>query len=368
MKIVYLYESGRTAKVNALKDGTLPSEFFYGALELERRGHTIELVEANEVRAQSKLRIAAELLIPLRYLPAKMYYAQLSGVKRILPQLENADVIIATTPGLAFSLAFWKKLGYITIPRDFIGIHCGNLNYSHNWVRIQFSKSLFKEMRTMLYGYGELNPLVAMFGLERNRIEVNLFGVDIDFWHPDPDLPREDYILSVGNDSRRDYNLLIATARQVNRPFKILTKRELPADLPDNVEVIRGSWHGQGLSDHELRELYQKAFCVTIPLLDSKQPSGQSVTLQAMACGTPVIMTKTEGIWESEKLLERSNVLLVDPGQIGQLLSSIEELCESSSLWQKLSAGGLRYTAEYGTIDQFADTMEALCLTIMELS
>ena len=44
---------------------------------------------------------------------------------------------------------------------------------------------------------------------------------------------------------------------------------------------------------------------------DVPQPSGQSVTLQASACGRPVVLTRTRGLWDPEQLRDGENVLLV---------------------------------------------------------
>jgi len=64
----------------------------------------------------------------------------------------------------------------------------------------------------------------------------------------------------LGNDFQRDYALLIEVAKLINMRIKVITERDIPADIPPNVEVIRGSYTNTGLSDLQLRELYQKAF------------------------------------------------------------------------------------------------------------
>ena len=56
------------------------------------------------------------------------------------------------------------------------------------------------------------------------------------------------------------------------------------------------------ISQMKIRELYQDAFAIIIPLKDVFQPSGYSVTLQAMACGKPVVLTKTKGLWAQKYL------------------------------------------------------------------
>ena len=79
-------------------------------------------------------------------------------------------------------------------------------------------------MWTQLFGEGELADVKKFYDVPDSRIEVNQFGVDTEFWQPgDGD---QDYILSVGNDERRDYGLLIQAAREVNRNIKIVTRHK----------------------------------------------------------------------------------------------------------------------------------------------
>ncbi len=366
MRIIYLYLPGRLARLPDLRSGSIPTEFFYGAPELEELGHDVEYIDVCDVPAVNKLRIVVELLLRNKYLPAKVYFSILFGVKKILPSLKGADVIVATVPGIAFSLAIWKVLGMVSLSRSFIAIHCGLFNYSQNGVRKIVSKRLFQHMRTQLFGEGELDRMQECFVIPNNRIEVNCFGVDETFWTPSESGVESNYILAVGNDSRRDYELLIKAAGRIDKKVKILTKRELPAKLPDNVEVLNGSWHTREVGDAELRELYRNAFCVVVPLTESIQPSGQSVTLQAMACGTPVVLTQTKGLWENQELQHGKNILFTEVGNTQMLIDSVRLLEEDMDMWQKMSKAGRHYIEKYGCVGQFAVRMEAACTRVLE--
>ena len=44
-----------------------------------------------------------------------------------------------------------------------------------------------------------------------------------------------------------------------------------------------------------MRELYDRSRIVILPLINSFQPSGQSVTLQSLSMGLPTLITKTKG-------------------------------------------------------------------------
>ena len=361
MRIVYLYQPGRLVRIPDLRSGGIPTEFFYGAPELEIRGHDVEYLEVHDTPAINKLRIAVELLIRPKYLPAKVYFSLFFGVKKILPALQEADVVVATTPGIAFSLTMWRWFSNAEIPRACVAIHCGILKYSQNGIRLMLSRYLFRKMWTQLFGEGELEAMKTCFRIPDQRIMVNCFGIDEKFWTPPSSGERGDYVLAVGNDAMRDYELLVQAAEGIGKTVKLLTRRALPPNLPDNIEVLHGSWHTQALGDDELRELYRRAFCVIVPLKNSIQPAGQSVTLQAMACGTPVILTRTDGLWENKNLRHGENVLFVESGQVSQLVDAVRLLESDTDMWQKMSCEGRNYVMEHGRIVWFADRMETMC-------
>ena len=60
----------------------------------------------------------------------------------------------------------------------------------------------------------------------------------------------------------------------------------------------------------KILESFIKNLCCNSTLLKNVfQPSGYSVTLQAMACGKPVILTKTRGLWAPEIFVNFKNCI-----------------------------------------------------------
>ena len=100
---------------------------------------------------------------------------------------------------------------------------------------------------------------------------------------------------------------------------------------------------------------------VVIPLKNSPQPSGQSVCLQAMACGKVVILTRTDGLWSNETMRDSENVKFVPPGDKKALMDAIKQLVRDS--WQRNKVGNsARETACLeGKITAFAGRLEAFC-------
>jgi glycosyltransferase involved in cell wall biosynthesis len=195
-----------------------------------------------------------------------------------------------------------------------------------------------------------------------NRLQVNQFGIDTKFWLPGQS-QIGDYILAVGNDMRRDYSLLTQLAKRMERRFIVVTRQNL-GEIPSNVQQIQGNWHEQTLSDEGLRQLYQDAIMVVTPLQESVQPSGQSVCLQAMACGKPVVLTKTTGLWSEEMMRDGENVSLVAPGDIESLHRAVSVLLTDQEYCQKLGETARRTVCDEADISLFASRLENLATQI----
>ena len=86
----------------------------------------------------------------------------------------------------------------------------------------------------------------------------------------------------------------------------------------DNVTLINGSWGNKDYSDKFIHELYTDASITIIPIKESLQPSGQSVALQSMSSGTPVIITKTEGFWAPNDFNDNGNILFTTSNELSE--------------------------------------------------
>jgi glycosyltransferase involved in cell wall biosynthesis len=364
MRIAFVYLPGRLARLEGARTGKVPTDFFYGAIELEKRGHEIGYFELLEQQRANAIQLALRYGVRTRHLPIKTYSESIDAAWRMRSELGGFDVVVATTNASAFSLGIWKKLRCFAPP--IVGIICGLLNYPLNKPRIAMTRSVLNQMQAHLFGKGEFEPVKRAYDIQDDRLQVNCFGVDLKFWNSGGQAERDEYVLSVGNDSRRDYLTLLEAAKQTDRRFVIVTKRELPEPLPPNVDVIRGAWDSHELDDSALRELYRKAFCVVVPLQPGVQPSGQSVTLQAMACGTPVVLSQTQGLWEDEFLVDKNNILLVPPESPVALAEALNSLHGDNLLWNQLSAKGRLYVEEHGSIEQFARRLEVSCEKVVE--
>lgn len=362
-KIAFLYMKGRLARLADVESGAAPTEFFYGAIELVRRGFAVQHIEIDGSRPAT----LAERVLGRLWLrsarPVKLEPGIVMQAYELAGQLNAADCLVATGGNIAYALAALARVGVIRKP--IIGIQCGVLNFKHSFLRRTISAALLRRMDTFLFGEGELQPMREFFQLPEDIISVNLFGVDANFWRPDPSVAR-DIVLSIGNDHRRDFKTLVEAAAQIPAPVHIITNLPLPDNLPSNIVHHRGSWHGTEFSDERIRELYQRARVVVVPLHASNQPSGQSVTLQAMACGAPVVLTETEGLWSREQMLDGRNVLFVRPHDSVQLAARVRELIGDDRAIELLGRAGRETVEESGNIERFADRVARQCERAIE--
>jgi hypothetical protein len=169
------------------------------------------------------------------------------------------------------------------------------------------------------------------------------FGVDTDFWRPVSAEPL-DAVVAVGQDPNRDYELLASAPGR--HPTWIVTRRRVALpDGADHVKITSGDFFGaDSLSDTGLRRLYCAARAVVVPLKNVYQPTGYSVTLQAMSCGKPVILSNIKGLWTRTLLKDGENCLLVPPGDAKALGAAIARV-RADPVWAAKIGTAARKTA-----------------------
>lgn len=356
MKIAFVYMPGRLARLPAVVRGEAPTEFFYGALELARNGHAVSHFEIGADAATGD----GLWDLPRRFqlMPPKTDGRTLRAAARLCRQLDGFDCVVATASKLAFALGLCALAGRLR-PR-LLAIQCGVLNLPQNTFQRVLTARLLRGMSSMVFGDAERAPMQRAYRIETAALTVNQFGVDTRFWSPGETPTAGAGVVSVGSDGLRDYATLLAAAPRISAPIKLVTIHPLPESLPSNVNVRRGTWREPALSDVGLRELYRAARVVVVPLRPSLQPSGQSVTLQAMACGRAVVLTETQGLWSREMMRDGENVLFCRPGDAADLAAKTARVIEDSALAARLGTAARETVLKMARIEDFAARIAAL--------
>jgi glycosyltransferase involved in cell wall biosynthesis len=189
---------------------------------------------------------------------------------------------------------------------------------------------------------------VRWFGVSRARIEIVPNGVG-DFFSPDGE--DNDYVLFVGTiEPRKGLDDLLAVwdSLPTPRPRLVLCGDAGWGDvrLPRDAEVT-------GYVDRiRVRELYRHALAFVYP---SRYEGFGIPPLEAMACGAPVIATRTGAIPEYAD----GAALLIDPGDRTGLRDALVRVLTDAPLRRELRARGIERAKTY-TWDRSAALMTQL--------
>ena len=127
-----------------------------------------------------------------------------------------------------------------------------------------------------------------------------------------------------------------------------------------NVELYIGDWNSNIFSDEFLRNIYEQSVLSIIPVKNSTQPSGQSVGLQSMMMGVPVMITKTMGFWDYDEFNHGENIYFVNENNINQWEKHINSLLSDKSLLNSLSKNGNSTVKNKFSLKNFSENLKSI--------
>lgn len=308
-----------------------PKEFLYGAAKLIAHNR-VNAVFSNKQRST----ILRKLLYFVEKPFTKIYLLgmPLEIVFENFKEVRNSSVIMCVNDAISFAVLFFKKIGVLNAPviTLFQSLPERRLRY---FSQIPFAtylvRTLLKESdHVLVLSSAAKWEMIKAFGVDINNVEIFHFGTDLSFWKAAGFDDRENFILSVGNDHNRDYQTLISALPDRVR-LKVVTQKPIPQS--NHVEVLNG------LDNKELRSLYQRALMVVTPSRKIlNESSGLSSTLQAMACGAPVVVS--DSLPMRELFGHKQAVSFYEPENPDSLRSKIELLMASKKEREVLSKRG----------------------------
>jgi hypothetical protein len=348
-QVVLVVKGGRDHRYDRLRSGEeVPREFFYGYFDLMEAGVPTAFMSS----AGSNPGVAGLLADKAERAFAYLTALGIRPLSTLLArnQLQGADVVISYTDG--FSLSMGLGLGQLANRPVLLGGFHGLTDIEEReeirgagLVRRLIARSLRGLDHTFFFGEADREEAIRRYELSRELTSVIPFGVDTEFWRPEPTVPVRNVAVAIGQDMNRDFDLLAAAPGR--NPTHIVTRRAV--NVPSgasHVTVATGDFFGSNsMSDQELRTLYNMASVVVVPLKDVNQPTGYSVTLQAMSCGRPVILSRIRGLWSPDLLKDGENCLLIPPSDRDALGRAITLILNDRELATRLGAAA-RSTAE----------------------
>ena len=189
--------------------------------------------------------------------------------------------------------------------------------------------------RIVFFSANQTDVIERQLRVPRSRLRNVHFGIDHETFRP-RDLPDEGFVLAVGRDAGRDWRTFLDAVRDLDVPIKVACRTGAldGLDVPANVETL-------GFVDRDTyRDLLGRGRVVVVASEPRDYPTGQSVTLEAMASGRCCVVTDTVAM--TEYLVDGQTALLVPPHDVAALRDTIRRALADDAL---CGAVGLRARA-----------------------
>lgn len=180
--------------------------------------------------------------------------------------------------------------------------------------------------------------------------------VDESFFCPDASVAEEDYVLSVGSESR-DYETLMRAAQRLPFRFKILSsspwcrrKNQTRASVCSNIEFL------SRVSYVEMRDLYRRARLVVVPLKNVTYAAGLNGVEEAITVNKPVIVSASRGIIDYVDHLR--NAYLVPCGDADAMANAVQEVHRDESLRRRLRSGTECDVSDWASLGRYVSALE----------
>jgi glycosyltransferase involved in cell wall biosynthesis len=337
-----------------------PSRYsLYGLDELRAAGFAVD--HDLEPRYEPGARVRAEARILDRAVRlGGGYSGDFARVLASAGAFNRADVVFSTVDTVGIPLALLGRLGRVNPPVVYAAIGLPErLGQLRGGAARQLFAAAFRRVDTVIaYGSSEVDALQGWLDGRGPKVEFVAFGVDEEYFRPDPDAAIEHDVVSIGADPRRDFALLLEVAnRQPGRTFLVVASsdnaRKL-GSLPANVRLE------VDIPFSRVRDCLLSARVVALPVRENSYSGATTTLLQGMACAKPVVVSRTAAIARGYHLDDGGNCRLVTPGDPDAFERAVLDVLEDPSRAESLGRRArdtverhltwTRYTRELGRL------------------
>ena len=365
--ITYIFGYGRTDLIESNKK--YATEFFYCYFDFLNEFKNVNYIEfKNNSISKPTGRILKFFSKVLRKVSKLSFFFEnictFSNFKKLL----NTENIVLTNDRMGLSLLpflviykIFKINKSTVIVMGLLAKETSNL-FSHICQRFLL-KIFFRTVDNFIFlSKGECQQAKVSYKKFRNKFTFIPFCIDTNFWDPDEFEKTKDKVIFVGNDGRREYDLVLDIALKIpDVEFILVTSEIRHEDIKSsNVKLYEGSWNKQILSDDELKSLYSKATLSIIPIKNSYQPSGQSVALQSMSMGIPVVITDTVGFWDKELFKDKENIYFIQNNNINNWIEKIKLILKNKETASSVKKSAKSLVSENYRTDIFYNSIKKI--------
>jgi glycosyltransferase involved in cell wall biosynthesis len=264
-----------------------------------------------------------------------------------LRQVRRADVVFSDGEHVGIPLAVAMTVLRIKTPHLVIGHH---LSTPSKEVMFRWLKAYGRMDRIIVHSPNQLDLAANELGFLATRLRVVPYGIDTDFWSPQPVPEQEGLVVSAGRE-HRDYTTLLQACPRTAKlfiadhsPHSPKARRREPDMWPENVER-------RGLGPMELRRMYAQSTVVVVPVIDTPFPFGITTLLEAMSMAKAIVVADTDGL---RGIVEHDKTGVVVPsGDVRQLRVAIEDLLTDTAKRRRLGEQARQAATERFALDAY---------------
>ena len=337
LNITYIFMKGRVLKQK--NETIIPNDFFYFFKKIEKsREFNLELLEVNSVNKFNPFRYLYSLYEKyLRSRTGLSFYGNEFFKYQNLKTVYKSDKILLVNESVSFSLLllffFLKKIKKVEVTIFLMGLF-SKLNVKNNFHNKILNKMFNLYDKFIFVGKGEYNFAQKNYPEWSEKYFFLPFSVDQNFWKSNKNNKNKKEILFLGNDLNRDFEFAYNLGKHLSKySFTFVSNRFSKYKKHKNIQILDSNWTEGSLSDIDIRNIFEKSALTIVPLINTIQPSGQSVSLQSMSMNVPVIITKTDGFWDYDTFENRRNIIFAEKNDLELWVNLIEDLFKNNSLY-----------------------------------
>lgn len=244
--------------------------------------------------------------------------------RKLSSQLQDSDTIYCDGEHVGIAIA--TVCGKLRA-RPKIVVFCHNINRPRGRLALKLFNIANRVDLFVTYASSQTEFLRNYLRLKDNRIYQLSAAIPIDtsFFTPGKASNKVRPVIGSGGLEKRDYITLANATKDLDVDVKICAfsrnakqlKQTFPDVIPSNMSYGFYDWP-------DLVQLYRDSDIVVITLYENNYQAGLTTLFEAMACGRPVIITRSSGI--IGELIDSDMVTGVAPGDADGVKQAIEKL------------------------------------------
>ncbi|MBO4549972.1 MAG: glycosyltransferase [Bacteroidaceae bacterium] len=271
---VYFYHTQDTERiVQEWKQGTFPSHFLYGALQLEDYG--INVVWHHQKHTYKRLR---DMLV---------------ATWKVLSCRKSYDVLYATHSLGIEPVILLRALRLYRHP--IVVWHHQPVVKAKNPLREAFARLFYRGIDHMIFFSEKLiQDSLLSKKADPKRMSMVHWGADLDYYDSlKPDGKHSSSFISTGKELR-DFETLIQAFHETELPLTLFVEKKRQAYFENllagkqNIEVH----YGNRPIPHEIAQYVAQSKCVCICCQESNYTVGLTTVVEALALGLPILCTR----------------------------------------------------------------------------